>query len=133
MGNRKHKKRKQTNNNKTPEFLACYREKEIDDMTSHFMEKMIYIKNVINLVKKGKFWPTIMLSFCIANNKLKTKFVTRPKKLHLGEDGRVELTYIPSKSLTSPLTEGEFGHLWPPMAAESTERSNPLNESPEFS
>ena len=25
-------------------FLACYQEKEIDDMTSHFMEKMIYIK-----------------------------------------------------------------------------------------
>lgn len=38
------KKRKQTNNNTTPEFLACYQEKEIDDMTSHFKEKMIYIK-----------------------------------------------------------------------------------------
>ena len=43
MGNGKHQKRKQTNN-KTPEFLACYQEKEIDDMTSHFIEKMIYIK-----------------------------------------------------------------------------------------
>lgn len=46
MWKRKHQKWKQTNNNKTPEFLACYQEKEIDDMTSHFMEKnlMIYIK-----------------------------------------------------------------------------------------
>ena len=46
MGNRKHQKRKQTNNNITPELLDCYQEKEIDDMTSHFMEKnlMIYIK-----------------------------------------------------------------------------------------
>ena len=37
------------NNNKTPEFLACYQEKEIDDMISHFMAKMIYIKMSIIL------------------------------------------------------------------------------------
>lgn len=37
------------NINKTPEFLACYQEKEIDDMTSHFMAKMIYIKMSIIL------------------------------------------------------------------------------------
>ena len=32
-----------------------------------------------------------------------------------------------------PLTEGEFGHLWPPVPAESTDKSKSLKESPEFS
>ena len=41
--------------------------------------------------------------------------------------------HIPSKSPTSPLTEGEFGHLWPLMQAEPTDKSKSLKESPEFS
>lgn len=41
--------------------------------------------------------------------------------------------YIPSASLMSPLTEGELGHLWPPIPAESTDKSKSLKESPEFS
>ena len=32
-----------------------------------------------------------------------------------------------------PLTEGEFGHLCPPIPAESTDTSKSLKESPEFS
>ena len=32
-----------------------------------------------------------------------------------------------------PLTDGEFGHLWPPVPAESTDKSKLLKESPEFS
>lgn len=32
-----------------------------------------------------------------------------------------------------PLTDGEFGHLWPLIPTESTDKSKSLKESPEFS
>ena len=41
--------------------------------------------------------------------------------------------YSQSASLRSPRTDGELGHLWPPIPAESTDKSKSLKESPEFS